>query len=153
MKIFHKSELVATFNGVLSITEAVAFLKSGQLIEVDPADITLEMETRQEKNKILRQEITIDAGDIPSLLGTTSDGMQLILLAFSEMTVALNSANSLADVRAAAEPFNELASNFLAQLKEGVIKLPFQVKGTDNVLKDIGQRATAVTNAITKHTD
>ncbi|TDO97452.1 hypothetical protein [Marinomonas balearica] len=91
-----------------------------------------------------RGTIKTRVGDTNSVLGTTTDGMQLLLHAFSQLNTALSAASSLAEVRAAAEPFNELATGFLAKVEAGEVSLPFQVKGVENVVSDIENRATQV---------
>lgn len=98
-----------------------------------------------------REEIKTSAGDSESLIGTATDGVQLLLLAFSQLTVSLHKAQSVAEVRAAAEPYHELASNFLSKVESGEVKLPFQEKGLDNVIIDIENRATAVSNVIAQN--
>lgn len=100
-----------------------------------------------QKDKV-RKEIYAQAGDTAALLGTTADGVHLLLFAFSQMTVALNKANSLAEVREAAAPFNDLATAFLGKVKSGEVKLPFQAKGLESVVADIETRATAVTEVL-----
>ena len=62
--------------------------------------------------------------------------------------MGLHQANSLAEVREAAAPFNALATDFLAKVSSGEVKLPFQAKGLDSVVEDIEVRATAVTDVL-----
>lgn len=118
----------------------------------EPLIQTLEVEKAlNNKKQQARKQIHQDAGDDSSLLGTTTDGVQLLLYAFSKLTVALNTANSIEEVRMAAEPFNELATSFLGKIEAGDVKLPFQTKGLDNVVSDIENRATAVSNVLEKN--
>ena len=100
------------------------------------------------KSERIRSEIQSHAGDNASLLGTAADGVQLLLFAFSQMTVALKQASSLAEVREAAAPFNDLAISFLSKVESGDVKLPFQAKGLESVVSDIETRATAVTEVL-----
>ena len=99
----------------------------------------------------IRNAVHAAAGDPESLIGTTADGVQLLLFAFSQMTVALNNANSVTEVREAAAPFNDLATAFLSKVASGEVKLPFQAKGLESVVADIETRATAVTDVLTSN--
>ena len=109
-----------------------------------------EFQKQQELNQreIVRGLIKEKAGDSASILGTTADGVQLLLFAFAQMNIALSKANTLAEVREAAEPFKDLAESFLSKVESGDVKLPFQAKGLDSVVTDIEQRATAVTEVL-----
>ncbi|NQZ32529.1 MAG: hypothetical protein HRU06_14775 [Oceanospirillaceae bacterium] len=98
--------------------------------------------------KKIREKISENAGDSDSLLGTTADGVQLLLYAFSQLTVALNSASTLAEVRAASAPHIDMANRFLTKCESGEVKLTFMAKGVDNVVSDIEQRATAVSKVL-----
>ena len=96
----------------------------------------------------LRKSIVAKAGDTDSLLGTTNDGVQLLLHSFAQLTVGLNQANTLAQVREAAEPFNEMAAQLLAKVESGEVRLPYIDKGRDSVMAEIQQRATKVANIL-----
>ena len=96
----------------------------------------------------LRKSIVAKAGDTDSLLGTTNDGVQLLLHSFAQLTVGLNQANTLAQVREATEPFNEMAKQFLAKVDSGEIRLPYMDKGIDSVMTEIEQRATKVSDVL-----
>ena len=96
----------------------------------------------------LRDNIVAKVGDTDSLLGTTNDGIQLLLHAFAQLTVGLHQAGSLAQVREAAEPFNELATQFLAKVDSGEVRLPCIDKGRESVMAEIEQRATKVADIL-----
>jgi len=100
----------------------------------------------------LRNKITEQAGDSTSLLGTTADGVQLLLYAFSKHMIALNNAQSLADVRASADEFVALSASFLSKVDSGEVRLPFLVKGLDSVVGDIEDRATKVADVLAQAT-
>jgi len=102
----------------------------------------------EEQIHVLRQKISTTAGDTDSLLGTTSDGVQLLLHAFAQLTVGLHQASSLAQVREAAEPFNELATQFLAKVESGEVRWPYIDKGREPVMVEIEQRATKVADIL-----
>lgn len=99
----------------------------------------------------LRQQIYNEAGDSDSLLGTTADAVQLLLFAFAQLTVALNQAKTLTEVRQAATPFNDLATAFLGKVATGEVTLPFQAKGLESVVADIESRATAVSRVLQEY--
>ncbi len=88
------------------------------------------------------------AGDTDSILGTTADCAQLLLLHFSKLIVALESANSLADVRAAALPFKSLATQFVNDVDAGEVVITSSIKTEQTVMADIGVRATHVSRVL-----
>ena len=108
-------------------------------------DITL---TDQEKLKQVRAQIASKAGDSASLLGNANDGMNLVLDSLAKLSASLHTANSLAEVRDAAKPVKDLTADFAAKVKAGTVKLPYQAKGADKVIEDIGTRATAVADVL-----
>lgn len=101
------------------------------------------------RRSALRQAIHEAAGDNESMLGTTSDAASLAVYGLANLVAALATANDIADVRKAAEPFAALSASFLAEIESGEVKLPFLEKGIDVVVDDIKARATAVSDAIT----
>lgn len=109
----------------------------------EEADYNIELEA-EEKRSVIRQQISKTAGDNATLLGTTSDATQLLFYGFTSLIAKLNTANSLAEVRAAAAPFADLSAGFLTKVEDGEVKLPFMIKGLDSVVSDIEQLATAV---------
>lgn len=111
-------------------------------------DYSADQVSEAELKNRLRYQISQQAGDTASLLGTTADATQLLLHAVATLVSRLNTAKSLADVRAAAAPFNDLAISFLAKVESGEVKLPFKDKGLDKVVADIEQRATAVAEVL-----
>lgn len=104
--------------------------------------------SQHEQRAIVRANIAAKAGDVSSLLGTTSDAAALAVFGLASLVEKLSEATSLADVRAAAEPFAALSADFLAKVQEGSVKLPFMAKGVDATIADIEARATAVTDAL-----
>ena len=113
-------------------------------------DVTItwsDAETRARR----RTRIADDAGDTPSLLGTTSDGAHLLLIHMARLATALKSAQNIAAVRAAATPFADLVEAYLERLdaEEPTAKLPYAVKpgGEAAALLELEARATAVAEA------
>ena len=103
--------------------------------------------------RVVRREIAKKAGDEASLLGTTADGAQLAIYGLAALVAKLSTAQSLAEVREAAAPFAALSAGFLAKINtenptEGEVVLPFMLKGLDQVVADIENRATAVSDAL-----
>lgn len=96
----------------------------------------------------IRQKIFANAGDRDSILGTTSDATQILLFGLASLVAKLATAQSLAEVRAAAAPFAAMSGDFLSKVASGEVKLPFQIKGTEGVIQDIEKRATAVSDTL-----
>ena len=149
MIIYYDQQKIGTYHGMPSVDFCAAIAKKNDDDSIDSSLITMTPETQEETIALVRAGIEKNAGDNASLLGTTADGVQLLLFAFSQLTVGLHQANSLAEVREAAAPFNELATSFLAKVASGEVKLPFQAKGLNSVVEDIEVRATAVTDVLT----
>lgn len=103
-----------------------------------------------EQRALIRAEIAANAGDTLSLLGTASDGAQLVLFHFATLVRALSTSNSLAEVRAATDAFAPLAEAFLTKVENNEVKLPFHVKGEAVVLAEIEARANAISTALTQ---
>lgn len=99
--------------------------------------------------KAIRAEVTKQGGDIESMLGTTSDAASLAVYGLANLVAGIAAADSLEDVKAAAQPFAALSADFLAKVESGEVKLPFLQKGINTVVADIETRATAVSDAIT----
>lgn len=98
----------------------------------------------------IRDAIEKQAGDTLTLLGTTSDSAQVVLIAFAELIDKLSDAGSLAEVRDAAEPHADWCRQLLAKVNSGEVVMPFQAKGgIPSVMPEIEQRATRVAKVVT----
>ncbi len=97
---------------------------------------------------LLRFKIKENVADNISLLGTTSDAVLVLLYQLSKFCASLNTAQSLAEVRTAAQPMNDSLGSFFAKVDAGTVKLTYQAKGIDKVIKEIEDRATAVTEVL-----
>lgn len=117
-----------------------------QIEEITPEQEAIALEQAQRSE--LRQKIQANAGDISSILGTTADATQILLFGLASLVAKLSTAQSLAEVREAAAPFADISADFLTKIESGAVKLPFQVKGTENVIADIETRATAVAETL-----
>jgi len=96
----------------------------------------------------VRQRVKASAGDVESLLGTTSDATALVLYEMAKMAAAISAAGTVAEIKAAALPFADLTAPFLAGIADGSVKLPVLAKGEAASLLEIQSRATAVTDAL-----
>ncbi len=110
-------------------------------------DFTVEY-SASEQRQMIRAQIESQAGDTMSLLGTASDGAQLLLYHLATLVKGLSTAGSLAEMRDATDAFTPLAEAFLAKVAAGEVKLPFQLKGEEAVMQEIETRATAVSDAL-----
>jgi len=108
------------------------------------------LQKQQENNKLVaRGEISINVADTPSLLGTTSDSIHLVLFELAKLCESLNKVTTLAEVRSSAKPLTDLLSGFSAKVNRREVKLPYQAKGIDQVIFDIENRATSVAKILT----
>lgn len=96
----------------------------------------------------VRARITQTAGDIPSLLGTAADALQMLLVHVAGLSAAIANAKDLAAIKAAAQPLADLTAPLLKQIADGDVRMPFAVKGEAAVMVDIAIRATAVADAL-----
>ena len=118
------------------------------LAEQSDASLSVEY-TADEIRAQVRQRIDERAGDSLSMLGTTSDAAALAVFGLASLVAKLSTAGSLAEVRAAAEPFAAMSADFLGKVEAGEVKLPFMAKGIEATIAEIEARATAVTEALT----
>ncbi|MBH9537904.1 hypothetical protein [Novosphingopyxis sp. YJ-S2-01] len=92
----------------------------------------------------LRERIIAGAGDTDSLLGTVADVSTLMLAQLAQLAAALSTAQSLAEMRAAAQPLADLTNDLRARIDSGEIHFPHQAKGADAVIGEAGTRFTAI---------
>lgn len=97
---------------------------------------------------VLRSTIFQSAGDRDSILGTTTDGAQMIIVDFATYMRAASKATTIAAMAAAAKPFADKYGPLLDKIEEGDVRFPYQLKGDDVVLDDIETRSTAVADAL-----
>lgn len=105
-----------------------------------------------EKKFLIRLQINEEVGDTDSILGTVNDTSHLLLNSFFLLVSKLEKAENLSHVRAAAQPFSEMAKGFLANIENGKTKLPYQEKGVDEVITKIETSATAIAEALESNT-
>ncbi|WP_283130769.1 hypothetical protein [Enterovibrio norvegicus] len=128
------------------------FLEPSQQIDWDAVNAKAQL---LEQEKIawderfsMRQDIYRSAGDVDSILGTTADAVQLLLVEMSKLTLALNQATTIEQIQSAALPFSACATRILSKIESGDVKMPYMTKDFDDVLTDIETRATAVTGVL-----
>ena len=121
-----------------------------ETIEPTLAEIAalIENEERHIKKKTIRAKIKEKAGDTQSILGTTNDAVQLLLLEFAKFSRSLSEAQSLAELRASAEAASGVFDQLLASVEAQTVQLSCESKGPDKVLSDLSERATAVSNVL-----
>ncbi len=113
----------------------------------------------------LRQAITAQVGDTPTLLGTTADGAQLSVAVHLALISALDANTTYANFKTqffgtltalvgnnheTGNPVDipAMANDFLIKLQTGDIKLTAAVKGVPAVIDEIGARSTGVAEII-----
>ena len=145
---------------IVSLNNQVVFDAQGNISTLDGSSLPTEAEIAKEiarleaeahKNKTkkqIRNSIHQTAGDSLSLLGTTTDTTHVLLYFTSLLIYSLRNAESFDEFRAVAEPFADMAEDFLAKVETGETKLPFVKKSLNKVFEDIAQRATAVSEAL-----
>lgn len=116
------------------------------------AEAVAKVEAAQERD-LARARITAQAGDLPSLLGTTADVAALGLIGTMQLLIILAEKGS-ADVKAAIAnapipmPVDK-AKALIAAIVAGQIKVPALIKGIDAVYAEVAARSTATANALT----
>ena len=117
------------------------------LAEHSGADLTVEFTALEMRDRV-RDEIQQNAGDLHSLLGTASDAGGLVLVELLRLAGALAGADSLAEVRTAAERLETLGAPFLEKIDSGEVQLPYMVKGEAAVMDDVAERGVVVSTAL-----
>lgn len=151
MKIKYQGSHIASVFSVINIESARALIQNQIGEDVDVSLIELEPETDRERVGLIRKNIAIN-GDTDSLLGTTSDSSNLLLVEFSKLIMALDSVITIEDVKQTAASFKQEAETLLSKIDTNEYCFPYMQKGQNEVLLEVGQRATAVNNALFKHT-
>ncbi len=136
-----------------SLEDAVA---AGIPKEVVDAAITESQKTSA--RSVVRGNISREAGDTLSLLGTTSDAATIAILVGACFMASLDEETSYAKFRAKVNGYmkalsgdhdpTEIAQAFLASLAAGEVRLPALEKGIVPVLAEVTARGTAVADAI-----
>lgn len=108
----------------------------------------LERTTNEGRISAIRQAIFGKAGDSDSILGTTTDAVQMVIVDFATYMRAASKATTIAAMAAAAKPFADKYGPMLDKIEAGDVRLPYKLKGDDVVLDDIETRSTAVADAL-----
>lgn len=109
--------------------------------------------TADRQREVIRARITAQAGDLPSLVGTTADVAALGLIGVMQLLIILAEKGS-ADVKAAlaASPIPmpvDKAKALIAAIAAGEVKVPALLKGLDTVYAEVAARSTATAEALT----
>lgn len=149
MKIKYQGSLIASVFSIINIESAEALVRSQIGDDVDVSLIELEPETEKERIGLIRKSISVN-GDTDSLLGTASDSANLLLVEFSKLIVALGLVTSIEDVKSVSSSFKQRAETLLFKVDSNEFRFPYMQKGQDEVLLEVGQRATAVNDILFK---
>lgn len=147
MKLLYDNALIAEVGGMVSQAEAVQWAQEALGSGFDPALVERVPSTAEETKALIREAMA-PAGDVLSLLGTTSDGAVQLLYNVCKMSVALNAAQTMEDVRDATAHFAPMAQAFLDEVARGDVILPFLLKGEEAVMADVKRRQTLVAQAL-----
>jgi len=139
--------LTVTYAGVTHHTKTRAELEALNIPENVIASAEADIAAEAQRTAI-RARIRSTAGDNASLLGTTSDAAALLLYEMAKMAAEINAAGTVAEIKAAAQPFADLTAPFLAAVADGSVKLPVLIKGEAAALAEMQTRATAVAAAL-----
>ena len=120
-------------------------------VYIDAIDPRLDIMSPSALKTVMRSKIKEGAGDLQSLVGTSTDAICYLLYELGQLLPALSNAQSLAEVRAAAAPLAATLGAFAQSVDESSIRLPYQNKSTD-VLDDVASRATEVAQVLAEHT-
>lgn len=120
------------------------------------ADITAALdaiEATRQRNSV-RARISVQAGDIHSLLGTTADVAALALIGMMQLLIIMSEKGS-ADVKAAiaAAPIPmpvDKAKALIGAIESGQVKVPALIKGLDKVYEEVAARSTATAEALSQ---
>ncbi|SFD16873.1 hypothetical protein [Pseudoalteromonas denitrificans] len=107
-----------------------------------------ESELLTKKRHVIRKKIKKLGEDSESLLGTTTDAVHLLMYHFSKLTLAINNATSIEELKVTSAEFGELAQSFINKVDSGETALPFNTKTGEKVIEDLSSRATIITTAI-----
>ena len=148
---------VIMINGMPFDQEAVLAMPDGAKIWEEGLALNAGIKVRTK----IRADIKNKVGDPESLLGTTADGAQLAVAGLLVDIIALDSAKTFAEYKAAKmgliselvgtdkatnKPVNvvALAQGVIAGIKSGEVKLTAVLKGVPGVLAEIMERSTKV---------
>ncbi|AWK14756.1 hypothetical protein SK355_07415 [Candidatus Fukatsuia symbiotica] len=94
----------------------------------------------------IRQQIETFA-DTRSREGILADVLGLMLVNFSQLTMAMAQAKTVSDIKAAAQPLADIFTVIDAEVKAGTLKLPYRVKprGAQGVLADMSHLSNDIT--------
>ena len=153
MKLFKDGAYVGTFTNDIVLA---AYCKENN-IDLNTPEFEVQLTPREIKDRI-RSNIAQQAGDTPSLLGTTSDAAAIATLGIAALTVTLASSSNYSKFKTAflgkleklagEQDMVAISTAFLQRIEDGDVIIPAMAKGIDKVLVDIETRSTAVSMAL-----
>ena len=144
MKLINKTTAIVEFDGPAAQFPGI------EAYQHDEVNAEFEqVYSSDEQRELLRDKITVTAGDSQSLLGTATDAAHILFYEVAKLSAQLSTAQSLEQVRAGAQQLNNCLSGFATKVDAGEVKLPYQTKGIEAVICEIEDRATAVEQLIT----
>ncbi len=150
MKIFFNGVMIALKSGFVPHDEAVGLCVSLLGRAVDPALVTREGETPAEKKALVRDGIAAaGAGDVQSMLGTTSDIGSLMLCDFMALLDLLENDGSNEPTRTFAAATRAKYQPLYDKVQAGEVIFPHQVKNVADVMAEAETRGRAVVAALT----
>lgn len=119
--------------------------------ELECSEEVAEEGYKQAARQVTRQAIKEASGcDSEALLGVALDSVHVLTYGMALIYASIDEAKNFAELKAKLEPMQELSKQFLAQVEQGNIKLPYlAVKhGVAPVFEDLAKTATATTEAM-----
>ena len=123
-----------------------------------PEDVIAAALKPKQIRQLVRSQIAVQAGDTLSLLGTASDAAALATLGVAALTTALAGAGNYTEFKAAFlatlgklagdQDMVAVSAGFLAKIEAGEVLIPVMIKGVGDVMADIENRSTAVSEAL-----
>jgi tRNA A37 methylthiotransferase MiaB len=120
--------------GFLIDTEARLLERGATPQEIEIAKIKLSK--RKMKNNV-RDEVANTVGDPLSMIGYVSDGAMLALYGLAKVIKAIDTYDTLAEVRAELVTIKPVVDDFLTKIESGEQKLPALEKGVDVVIPEV----------------
>lgn len=168
MKVYYQSNYLFSWGGPISLEQAMIECAAILKKNIVATEIKLEAENTEERSYLIRQQIYADK-DIHSLLGTTADAAQVLVLFACADAVALASAATFAAYKQArldaltqlsgspegAGKLVQKAADLLADVQSGTVVMPFLVKpgNAAGVFDDVATRATAAAKVLAPATN
>lgn len=137
---------------LVNVPADIETLKGIGVAENDIAALILAAEQKQALSQMIqsaRVGINRSAGDTESRQGTIADVLGWQIESMSKLLVALSSANSLAEVRQAADTAGaEMATKLIKMVDSDELRLTHKLKGEQAVFNDLVHRMNVATDEL-----